>query len=481
MIDVSQPGSPGWWLDRLAKKLADRQPRLNRLDAYYKGEADLPESAESARDAYRAFQRKARANFAELVIEAVRERMVPVGFRTGAQNTEETDSDAWGIWQANSLDADSMLAHRAMLVMGDAYAIVGAPDEASGQPVISLEDPRQVITEHDPVRRRQVVAAAKLYVDDVAGMDMALLYLPGFVFKAFRRRKTGVSAASGIAGWDWVDGTPEVLPFDQVPVVRFPNRADLFSETSGEFEAALDTLDRINHGILQRLIIATIQAFRQRAVMGVQPNDEAGNPIDFNGLFMPGPAALWMLPEDAKMWESSQTDLTGILLSVRNDIMDLAASTRTPLFYLTPDAANGSAEGASLAREGLVFKVNDRIVQAGEAWEQVMSLAFRWLGDNERANTADLEVLWAPPERFSLAERYDAASKAQAAGVPWRYVMTDVLQFSPSVVDRMSAERVADAMLTASLAPAPPAPAATAAPPAPPAPQGTPAPVAGGG
>lgn len=58
-----------------------------------------------------------------------------------------------------------------------------------------------------------------------------------------------------------------------------------------------------------------------------------------------------------------------------------------------------------------------------------------------------MEVLWAPPERFSLAERFDAASKAQAAGVPWRAVMTEVLQFSPQQVDRMDAERVTDSLL----------------------------------
>lgn len=455
-IDITQPGSPGWWLNRLAKKLTERQPRLNRLDRYYRGDCDLPESAENARDAYRAFQRKARANFSELVVEAVRERMVPVGFRTGAENDETTDALAWQIWQANSLDADSMLTHRAMLTMGDAYVIVGAPDDETGQPVITLEDPRQVITEHDPIRRRKVTAAAKLYVDDAAGEDRAYLYLPGYVFQAYRNRRPGSSDnASDIRGWDWVEGTPQALPFDTIPVVRFANRADLFGEPQGEFEGVLDTLDRINHGILQRLIIATIQAFRQRAVKGLQPTDEQGDPVDFNGIFQPGPGALWLLPEGAEMWESSQTELSGINTSIRSDIMDLAASTRTPLFYLTPDAANGSAEGASLAREGLVFKTNDRLNQAGESWEQVMSLAFRWLGDEQRADTADLEVLWAPPERFSLAERYDAASKAQGAGVPWRYVMTDVLQFSPSVVDRMATERAADAMLTAALIPPP--------------------------
>jgi hypothetical protein len=137
--------------------------------------------------------------------------------------------------------------------------------------------------------------------------------------------------------------------------------------------------------------------------------------------------------------------------AVRDDIQDLAAVTRTPLFYLTPEANQGSAEGASLAREGLVFKTQDRLLQFGESWEQVMSLAFLFAGDRERANRGAMEVMWADPQRYSLAERYDAASKAVAAQVPWRTVMSSVLQYTPQQVDEMEAERATDALLTGAL------------------------------
>src|SRR5690606_20210495 len=107
-----------------------------------------------------------------------------------------------------------------------------------------------------------------------------------------------------------------------------------------------------------------------------------------------------------EIWESQQVDIGPILNSVRHDVQDLAAVTRTPLFYLTPDATDGSAEGASLAREGLIFKTRDRLSQAGESWEQVMALAFLFAGDRERASVVDMETIWLPPERHSLAERY---------------------------------------------------------------------------
>lgn len=457
-IETTQPNSPGWWLQRLLKKLGDGQDRYNLLDLYYRGENGIPAHAhKSVKDAYRRLMSMSRTNFAELVVEPVRERMTPVGFRTGADGDELGDKEALRIWQANALDADASLVHRPSLSLSMSYAIVGPVDPDIGAAVITPEDPREVVVECDPIRRRKVRAALKVFSDEVDGVQRAYLYLPGWVVKAQRPLP-----ASGELGWDatgfeW-DPSPELAPQPLrdtngrqllvVPVVPFANRAGLGGGAVGEFEPHLPILDRINYTILNRLEIMTLQAFRQRAVKGDLPQADAeGNEIDYDHIFESGPDALWMLPAGIDIWESGGVDLGPIRSAVRDDIQDLAAVTRTPLFYLTPDAANGSAEGASLMREGLVFKTADRIVQASESWEQVMSLAFLFAGDEQRASRNDLECLWASPERFSLAERADAASKAITGGVPWRTVMADIWQFSPTQIDRMQAERVTDALL----------------------------------
>lgn len=453
-IDSATPNSPGWWLNRLIVRLGERHERFDLLDQYYTGEAGVPvNTTKAVRQAYQRLMALAGTNFAELVVEAVRERMVVVGFRTGGDSDELGDKEAWRIWQGNQLDADALLVHRASLSMSDAYVIVGGIDDETGVPVITPEDPREVIVEHDAIRRRRPLAALKVFDDDIEDLQRAYLYLPGFVVRAARPQPpTGVTLLDW-SGWEW-DGGLESLPAPVVPVVSFPNRATLadrrdgLGRTWGEFEPHRSILDRINYTVLNRLEISTLQAFRQRAIKGVPTHDAEGNEVDYDDIFAADPGALWLLPETAELWESGQVDLGPIRSAIRDDVQDLAAVTRTPLFYLTPDAANGSAEGASLAREGLVFKTADRIVQASESWEQVMALAFLFAGDEERARRGDMEAIWAPPERFSLAERYDAASKASAAGVPWRAVMRDVLQFSPQQVDRMEADRATDAFLS---------------------------------
>jgi hypothetical protein len=441
---ADEPYSDAWWLENLGKKLYGRFDRIELLDRYYRGNPPLPEGADNSASAYQKFQRKARMNLAELVVEATRQRMKPVGFRTGADGDDNGDKEARRVWGYNDLDVESADVHQMMLALGDAYTIVGQDDD--GEPVITAEDPRQVVTASDPRMRRKVVAGLKVFRDEIAGIDRAYLYLPGRVRQAYKETsKVAPVLAMGFRAndWSWIDGGVD-LPAsmgDLVPVVRFRNARGM-----GEFEMHLDHLDRINHMILQRMVVATMQAFRQRAIQGELPtHDDQGNLIDYNQLFVADPGALWTMPEGTAIWESAQVDLGPLLEAVHADVMHLAAVTFTPAHYMLSDSGRqaGSAEAAQLTREGLVFKTEDRINRASVGWKQTMSLAFRLKGDAKRADLTALEPIWAPAERLTLAERADAASKA--IDVPWRSKMLELWNFDPEVVDRMETERGQDA------------------------------------
>ena len=429
-IDVDTFEGPGWHLRRLAEKLGARRARLDRLDSYLRGDPPLPRGAESAQDAFRAFQRKARLNMAELVVEAPRERMKVRAFRTAVDSDETGDDQAWAIWKANGLTVEMADVWQNMLALGDAYVIVGADDD--GEPVITGEDPRQVVTMHDPRRQSRVTSALKMFSAPAEGVDYAYVYLPGRVFVAVRASSNvpTVSAGFTATGWEWDESRGgelgEALPFDRVPVVRFRNRRGV-----GEFEPHLDVLDRINHMILQRMVIATAQAFKQRAIKGDLPDvDDNGDPIDYDAIFQSGPDALWRLPEDVDIQELGQADLTPTLVAVRDDLQHLAAVTRTPLSMISPDATNQSATGAALIREGLVFKVEDKQARVDVGLIDMMSLAFLVKGDVARAERGRMAVEWAPAERYSLAEKFDAVAKA-GDRIPLEYLSSEVLQATP--------------------------------------------------
>jgi len=451
VIDTETPDSPGWWAKNLAAELASRQPRYAELDAYNRGDHPLPEGAEKCPEAYRRFQRKARTNYVGLVASAVTERMIPVGFRTGADRDEIGDEVAWRIWQSNALDADAGLVHDASVVMSESYVIVGPP--VDGVPLITPEDPRQVITAAAPGRRRTVDAALKTWADDIRDEDRIVVYLPGEVWHFRRRRKaTGVTEEGTLDGsvWDVDETLSGSLPIDRVPVVKFGNRENLFGDTLGEFEDVIDIQDRINHMVLDRLVVAAMQAFRQRWVKGVSTKDAEGNPVDLSSMLSASAGALWALPAGVELGEFDEVNLKPLLDAVSDDVRAMGAITRTPPSYLLAELVNVSADAYTVTESGLVAKVGSRLLQAGESWEAVMSLAFEVLGDTTRANRNDLEVLWANPKRHTLSELADAAGKLKDI-VSRRTLQRDILQMTPQSIARDEADRSGE-MLDAELA-----------------------------
>jgi hypothetical protein len=202
------------------------------------------------------------------------------------------------IWDGNGMDVEAADLFTSMLAMSDGYVIVGL-DNDTGEPVITAEDPRQVVTIHDPVRQRIVRAGLKLFHDPEQGKDLAYLYLPGRlrvasrnVFSARPRYSNPVFAPGS---FDWDEDLSADLESPVVPVVRFRNRRGV-----GEFESHIDLLGRINHQILQRMVIATMQAFRQRAIKNAPAEDEHGNEIDYDKLLVPTRARCGRCPRRSR-------------------------------------------------------------------------------------------------------------------------------------------------------------------------------------
>lgn len=448
-INVDARLSPGWWMDRLFRRLSDqkRWDRLALLHKRYHGDPPLPEGNDVARELFTAFQRKARTNYAELAVSAVSERMKPVGFRTAADGDETGDSDAIDIWLRARLNIVAADTHDLMLNLGEAFVIVGWMDEERGVPVVTAEDPRWMVGEPDPADPYRLRAALKFLRDDIEGEDRAYLYLPGEVWVA--KREAPFSQLEAAVGpmywspktWSWDAERSGRLGHQALPVVRFLNK-----DGAGEYEKHVDILDRINYQTLNRLCTAALQAFRQRAIEtsgddgGIDTTDENGDPIDYSEVFTSDPGAIWFLPPGAKIWESSSADMRQILEMNESDIIQFAATTKTPMYYLNPGGANQSADGASMQRESLVFKVQDRIERCSPLWAEVMALIFQIMDDGDRADLAKIQTLWANPDRLSLAEKADAANKVQSL-IPWRSLMKLVFDFDPQTIERMQSER----------------------------------------
>lgn len=463
-IDIDTPDSPGWWLKRCWDKLQHRRKRIDPLYARYEGKTPMPAELLAAPEPAQRFYRTARTNFAEMIVRAVRYRLRVTGILTAAALDDLGDEEAFAVWVRAGMASEQHDVHRNVLVAGDGYVLCA---EYEGHPAATSEDPRQMVTIHDPVRQASIRAAAKFFRDADIAVDYAYLYRPdpndptrGRRWVAMRERKgTGTPRYFGSA-WDWsmehggADGESVPVP---MPVVRYRNE-----EGVGEFERHTDILDRIDHIILQGMVIATLQAFKQRAIKA-DPQDlpdtdddpespTYGQEIDYNEVFLADPGALWKLPQSAEMWESGAVDVGPIDLMATKAIERLSAVTFTPMSMFSAEAANQSATGASLVREGLTTKVEDKHSRLGESHVLTAALLGRIANVASLKDPVNIRVRWAPAERFGLAEKADAGVKAKASGMPWRTQMRVVWQMEPEDIARMETERMDDAMLLPAIA-----------------------------
>src|SRR5215831_4326212 len=173
-IAASQQTLPEQLRDGLLEALAARQSQLVKFDAYYRGTHKLLFATVKFRETFGMLFQAFSDNWCDLVVDASAERLRVDGFRFGGSD-EAADTDAWELWQANGLDAESELAHTDAIKLGCAYALV-YPDDG-GEPAIQLEGPANAIVLVDPAQGRKRLAGLRDWVDEW-GVEHCVLYTP---------------------------------------------------------------------------------------------------------------------------------------------------------------------------------------------------------------------------------------------------------------------------------------------------------------
>ena len=449
---MATPVTPDEWLPVLTKRLDDERPRIDFLRSYTNGNAPLPEAGRNIRSAWSAFQKKARTNLGELVIEALAERIICNALTVPGASAD--NDEARRIWSENRMPIALADTIRDMFTVGIGYMVEG---QSGGRPVITSERPEFMYAATEPLRPWVARAGVKVWRDADAETDYAFVWANGEKQQYSRsiyqdpkaRTQKLLTKASG--GWEKSDVDPESYS-GEPPIFVFENY-----DRSGEFETHVDIIDRVNKDTLDRLVTTAMQAFRQRYLEGGLPKvDEEGKPVDYTAIFTPAPGALWDLPEGVTLKETQESaqSILAMLSAEKDDLRNLAAVTRTPLPMLVPEGQNQSAAGSEFSKEGLVTKSKDRIERVKPALSAVMTRAMR-IVNSEFDST--VEIGFADPTFVTFAEKHDANVKAKSGDVPFRRRMIDILGYTAEETDAMQAE-VEEERLAAQLA-LPPVPA----------------------
>ena len=416
--------SPEWWRDRLYDALCKRSAETKLFDDYYECEHPLPFLHEKARNPFRRLLKMSRANYMELVVDALVGRLEVAGFQSDVDG--EADKRAWGLWQDNNLDGGSQLAFLEAAIRGDAYLLVSPPSGRQQGMQITPEHPTQVITEAMPGSPGEMAAALKLWLDDWTGMLCATVYLPTALYKfEAKEPKHGQKPRwerREVAGEDW--GAANIL--GEVPFGELANRPRMLKPGASELRSVTGIQDRINKTIADRMMTQEFAAFPQKWVTGMEiPVDENGQDIE---PFDVAVNKILIAEENgAKFGQFAAADLTGYLKGKEADVHDIAAITSTPPHYLLGSMINLSAEALKAAEAGLIHKIYQRRRFLEEGLERTMRLA--------GFAASDARIVWKSPEWRTEGELVDALVKMSTLGVP-REVLWERWGATPQEIER---------------------------------------------
>lgn len=442
LSDAKIEGSDDWWLMRLLTKFGDGLDRLGQLRDIYEGTDKVEVASGPGKAAFESFLEVSKLNIADLTVEAPMSRMIPRTVRTSIAGDTEGDKIVQEEFDDSHLYDQLPDTFTDMGVYGAGYLL--ATEEG-----LSRLSPWRAITEPDEARPWRSRAALFVSTAVETGLTMATLYLEevqrdGTSKVAMRQAVSDVEGEiiptngkkwQPTEAWTWLDAG-ELIPWaDEVPLLRLEAPGGF-----GQFERHVGAIRRLHILIYNRTVILTMQAFRQRYLSGKLPqyypkgHPQEGQEIDYNAIFQYGPAAMIRLPEGVELKELQSTDTTQITAAIAQDLKNLAAATGTPLYMLVPDAVQGSATGAAIARETLTKKTGRLIQRAQDGVARAL-----WLRCQARGvagnDLGKIRVIWDPVEATSMAERAQAASQA-ANTLPIKTIWREIFQFTPEQIEQ---------------------------------------------
>jgi len=435
--------SPRQWRDRLEKRMAARAATLKRYDEYYDGKHSLRFATEKFRKAFGFLFREFADNFCDVTVNTLSQRLRVDGIRLGVDQPRG-DKAAWTIWQRNGLDAESSIAHKEAFIKSESHALVwwdedGTTDSPLAQ--ITIEDANELIVETAAENRRKVRAALKKWLGD-DGYAYCELYLPDFIYKWVSRSTVSGSLMGSIS---WVPNeTPgELWPMPNklkvVPVVPLRNNPRLRGGVS-EIAQIIPMQDFLNKVLMDAAVASEFYGFRARWATGIDiPRDPKTNkPMEDLKSALD---RLWTSKDpNTKFGEFGQTDLANYVKLIDLILQHLIARTATPPHYFDINGQFPSGQALKAAEAPLVRKAQERALHFGEAWEQVMRLAFLVEGDTKSAAVMDSEVIWGDFEIRDDALMADALLKLQMVGVPTE-ALWQLYGFSQVQIERFKAMR----------------------------------------
>jgi hypothetical protein len=435
--------------DQLYAKLSHRRNEIRLFNDYADGKHPLRLGSEEWSQDHAQRFKGWSDNWCGVVASAPGERTALDGFRVGDDDDVQSadEKELWRQWDLNEMPSQSsqgFLASRiarrsAVLVWGD----------ADDNPVITWEDPAQVIVDYDPSTRVSRYAL-KAWLD--GDLELATLYTDTEVWK-FQRPRLATSIERGhtpdgliivsdyknhVSAGGWVrrehtgdDTWPITHPMGILPIQEFTNRPKLGNHPVSDIEGTIAMQDAINMLWKYLFAAADYASMPARVVMGLEPPkmpilDENGvkigeKPVDIEAL-QKG-RMLWLTGQNGKIgqWDAAKLDVFTDVINVA--VKHLAAQTRTPIHYIVGELGNVNGETLTATETPLAMKVREsHLFHTPDVRGVFRRIALVQGNDGLAEACRSGQPQWRNPEIRSEAQMADAASKDKATGFPIMWI-----------------------------------------------------------
>lgn len=355
-------------VERAVKALQGKHERVERLQAYYDGEAGVPLISQRLKEVYQNQLCELSENWAAVVIDSCADR---IELEALEGPDEATTARLAELADATDLLIEADDTHQAALITGESYVIAWKADEGSEVECYTQEpDACEVFYRSD--RPNAVDFAAKWHDD---GSDRVLtLYRPETI-EIWTASKEKISQAGDDGsgrGWKAFERQESGSnPFAQIPVFHFrPQRRAARSDLHN----ILPLQDAVNILLTNMIVAAEFGAFPQKYIL-----TEAEMPKRLRS----EPGRVWELPFESKVGQFDSADLSHFISSIDHLVNALAIISRTPRHYFYGGQDAPSGEALRVMEAPLIKKCKDRIARFTPTWRQLAAFLYRLDTDTE--------------------------------------------------------------------------------------------------
>lgn len=416
----------------LAGRLASGRERLQRNDAYMRGEHPLKFMQPLIRERLDDRILPMIANFCEFVVETYESRLDVEGFDYPAPAGAPSRDDLWAAWQASDMDENASLAHTDALALGRSYVVVGDGDARDDAPTVTVESALQMADIRD-ARTRRVKSAGKFWTEPGVTAAQDKLWCGVWTPErdaVFRRDSSG---------WvlDWEDrhdrGSVSV-----VPMVCKPRVLDKAGRSI--FESLLPIADGLNKTLSDMMTSMEFHAIPRRWATGLDEKDfrdDNGNEISVFKLMAD---QVWAVnSKEAKFGQFNEADLKNFHDSAKLLVKMIGMLTALPGQSTSFDAVNPPSADAMRSAENDFVKREERLQTTfGGAHEEVQRHMIERMVGRFVPEARRLETVWRDASTPTVAQKADAVvKKFQARIIPLEQARID-LGYSPEQRRQMS-------------------------------------------